>query len=25
VEGNADALYQLPKASITVLRGHIGE
>ena len=25
VNGSADALYQLPKASITVLRGHIGE
>ncbi len=25
VEGSADALYQIPKASITVLRGRIGE
>jgi hypothetical protein len=25
VSGGADALYQLPKASITVLRGRIGE
>jgi hypothetical protein len=25
VNGGAETLYQLPKASITVLRGHIGE
>jgi hypothetical protein len=25
VDGGAEALYQLPKASITVLRGRIGE
>jgi len=25
VDGGADSLYQLPKASITVLRGRIGE
>jgi hypothetical protein len=25
VQGDADVLYELPKASITVLRGHLGQ